>query len=652
MVPEADVLAALRRYWGYDSFRPLQHNIVKSLLGGRDACVVMPTGGGKSLCYQLPAALLAQQTVIVISPLIALMQDQIAQLTQMGIEAASLNSSLTNNEQCEVIRKAGEGRYRLLYVSPERLARADTLGWLDRVPISLFAIDEAHCISEWGHEFRPEYRQLSRLRQRFPERPIAAFTASATRRVRHDIIDQLQLGDPDKYIASFHRPNLRYIVKQCESGTQSDLLLKALRQHPGSTTIVYAPTIARVEETVDFLEEHDIPTIAYHGRMDSDTRRRNQERWMSDEVRVLVGTIAFGLGINKAAVRSVIHLSLPKSIEQYYQEAGRAGRDGHPADCVLLWQKRDAALLAHFTKEINDPAEKKRAWQRYDEIRGFVESESCRHRQICAHFGENPKWQSCAACDVCSGEPAWLAQTVVIGRSKRKKSKRATDSARTGAIARAPGVQPFQSAGRHDADTSGVDPELRDYLREWRRTTAKQLEVPAYVVMHDTSLDELCRAQPNSLAGIRRVSGFGERKTELYGQMILDALTQFRNNARAARVPQKASKPAEETMRLLAEGRTFSEIAGIRGREIRTIVSMVADLVEQGQVDLQNSWLDHEKRIRIEEACARLGLKRMRTIKDALPPEFTFEEIRLVAAHLRRLQQDGEQHPQPAPQDR
>ena len=192
MVSDSELLAALRRYWGYDSFRPLQHRIVRSLLENRDTCVVMPTGGGKSLCYQLPGALLAGQTVIVISPLIALMQDQVAQLAQMGIPAAALNSALSDAEQSELIRAAREGRYRLLYVSPERLARADTLEWLARVPISFFAIDEAHCISEWGHEFRPEYRQLSRLRERFPDRPIAAFTASATRRVRHDIIEQLQ----------------------------------------------------------------------------------------------------------------------------------------------------------------------------------------------------------------------------------------------------------------------------------------------------------------------------------------------------------------------------------------------------------------------------------------------------------------------------
>src|SRR5437899_1663515 len=373
MTSATDLLTPIRRYWGFDSFRPLQERVVRSLMAGHDSCVVMPTGGGKSLCYQLPA-LVSEKTAVVISPLIALMQDQAAQLAQMGISSAVLNSSLAGAKQSLVMREAESGQYRLLYLSPERLARADTISWLKRVPVAFFAIDEAHCISEWGHEFRPEYRQLSCLRVHFPDRPIAAFTASATQRVRHDIIDQLRLRNPHKYIASFRRPNLRYVVKECDGRMQSSLLVRALRKHSDSNVIVYAPTIARVEETVDFLEEQGIPAIAYHGKMDAGTRRRNQERWMSDEVRVLVGTIAFGLGINKAAVRAVIHLSLPKSIEQYYQEAGRAGRDGLLADCLLLWQTRDAGLLAHFVEQITDPAEKQRAWQRYRAIRRFAES--------------------------------------------------------------------------------------------------------------------------------------------------------------------------------------------------------------------------------------------------------------------------------------
>ncbi len=618
MTPEAELLTPLRRYWGYGSFRPLQDRIVKSLLAGHDTCVVMPTGGGKSLCYQLPAVI-SGKTIVVISPLIALMQDQAAQLAQMGIPAALLNSTLSNEEQNRVIRQAREGAFRLLYLSPERLQRGDTLGWLQKVPITFFAIDEAHCISEWGHEFRPEYRQLSRLRGQFPDCPIAAFTASATRHVRHDILTQLQLRNPDKYIASFHRTNLRYMVRECDTVEQTALLVTALRNYSEGNIIVYSPTIKKVEETVDFLENHDIPAVPYHAKMQSEDRRRNQERWMSDEVRVLVGTIAFGLGINKATVRAVIHLALPKSVEQYYQEAGRAGRDGNPADCILLWRKQDAGLLGYFANQILDAAERDRAWQRYHVIRAFAEGNQCRHRQICTHFGETPKWTSCGACDVCESMPEWLKEAAASGAVRK------VFSARDGS---APPASP-----------PSRDIELREYLREWRRVTAKEQGVPAFVVLHDTSLDEICRIQPSSIDQLMTVTGIGERKADMYGRRILAALALYREGARVSVQPARKTAPALETLQLLRQGKSLEEIAKIRERQLGTVVSAVTALVEGGHIEFQSGWIDRNKQAVIEAACARVGLEkleRLKTLKDALPPEITYDEIRLVLAYLRR----------------
>jgi ATP-dependent DNA helicase RecQ len=503
-----DLHAILKRYWGYETFRPHQEQVVRSLIAGRDVAVVMPTGGGKSLCYQLPAVV-SGRTGIVVSPLISLMQDQVAQLREMGIPAGVLNSSMTAAEQTVVRRQAQAGEFRLLYLSPERLARADTADWLARLPLAFFVVDEAHCISEWGHEFRPEYRNLKALRDYFPETPIAAFTASATRRVRADILHQLGLRDPQKTILSFHRPNLRYLVRLCNKEDQPVMLMSALQAaldaDSSGVAIVYASTIATVESTVAMLGRRGIKAVPYHGKMNAEDRRDNQEAWMADEVRVLVGTLAFGLGINKPSVRAVIHLALPKSIEQYYQEAGRAGRDGQLADCVLLWQKKDAALLAHFVDSTTDPDEKERGWQRYHEVRGFAEKPVCRHKRICLHFGETPKWDDCGMCDVCGPVPEWFSAPVPVATTP---SPVATP-------------RPTPKPAVAVATPGPINTGLREMLRAWRREVSTAKHLPAYIVLHDTTIDEISRLQPTSEFELLQCSGIGKRKAETYGEEIL-----------------------------------------------------------------------------------------------------------------------------------
>jgi ATP-dependent DNA helicase RecQ len=388
----------LKQYFGFSSFRPLQEEIILDALAGHDVFALLPTGGGKSLCFQLPA-LARDGLTVVISPLIALMKDQVDALHAAGAPATFLNSSLGVAERRDRLRRLHQGEFRLLYVAPERLMLDGTLDALRKWNVRLIAIDEAHCISEWGHDFRPEYRQIAQLRPLFPDVPMMALTATATERVRADIIKHLKLREPRTYVASFNRPNLTYRVVPKTKGYEQ--LLDFLRVRPRDAGIVYCASRAATEKLAERLNRDGVKSRAYHAGLNAQERSDNQELFLRDEVRVVCATIAFGMGINKPNVRFVVHYDLPKNIESYYQETGRAGRDGLPSECLLLFNAGDAVKQMRFIDEKPSPQEQQIAREQLQLMVHYAESASCRRVELLDYFGEQFPETNCGGCDNC-----------------------------------------------------------------------------------------------------------------------------------------------------------------------------------------------------------------------------------------------------------
>ncbi len=394
------MLDTLRKLFGFREFRPNQESVVRALLAKRDVLAIMPTGGGKSLCYQLPAVLLPG-TCMVISPLIALMKDQVDGARSNGIRAAFLNSSQSPDERDEVMRHLLSGGIDLLYVAPERFILSHFRETLSRVPLSMAVIDEAHCISEWGHDFRPDYLSLSDLVTLFPETLVAAFTATATHRVQQDILQKLALRDPLIVRASFDRPNLLYDVRFKDNPDAQIVAL--LKSNPGKAGIIYRTSRKSVSDTAAMLQAKGFRALPYHAGLSDTDRKRNQEAFIRDEAEVIVATIAFGMGIDKSNIRFVIHADLPKSIENYYQETGRAGRDGEPATCTLLFSQGDIPKVRFFIDSMPDEAERERALAALSKVTAFASTSVCRRRTLLDYFGERYPHENCNSCDICLG---------------------------------------------------------------------------------------------------------------------------------------------------------------------------------------------------------------------------------------------------------
>lgn len=627
-------LNILEKQFGYAAFRLHQEAIITSVLAGKDTFALMPTGGGKSLCYQIPALMLGGLTIVV-SPLIALMKDQVDALGLIGIEAAYLNSTQSYQEQETILQNARSKKLKLLYLAPEKLLGNGMalLHTLEASGVSLIAIDEAHCISHWGHDFRPEYRMLSNLKKHFPDVPVIALTATADKQTQRDIVEKLELKDPAIFISSFNRPNIRYRVEPKKHDVFRKLL-GFLDKHKEESGIIYCLSRKSTEALAADLVLHGFSALPYHAGLERGQRTKNQDMFLRDEVKIIVATIAFGMGIDKSNVRYVVHMDLPKNIESYYQETGRAGRDGLDSEALLFFGYGDVMKMKRFAMIDDNPEQTEILVKKLDKMARYGEIASCRRKYLLNYFDETAG-AYCGNCDVCLRQDRFSDQPdhvrniidgILAGNPVRKRN-----------------------AGMYPPDT-GVPYETGLYqdLKYIRRQLAAQADVAPYIILSDATLIEVSTYLPHDLEELSRITGFGEVKLQKYGDKFLRAVRAYchtrrltsrideRMPKRQVRKPEQENSTKQFSLALFRQGKSVNEIAEIRQLSPGTVESHLAFYVGQGKLPV-DELLESERIQVIRQAIEQVGGKALAPIRNVLGEEFGYGEIRYVMADMESM---------------